>query len=256
MKLGTLLAEHLKQHEVYSLNSFAVKTKKEPKFFANAPCYAQFRGQTRIQEFAISIRPYKWHRKDWSKAKEKAYLKYCNEIMQSSHYAHCFLTKDTKNHTRYSISMNVDVTPGEVIGAAVALRMGYEYSGCVDNYWFLRKNGVSVNTALLLCNSFSPDGIPRGKSGHSLFGDLDWDKAISFIKKGLKPIGETVKKGNTNFSIFKTNRSQRGAEYYNNEPHTLFNNCYSETLKKTNFGNIKVYDLDKIVELAKELDNA
>lgn len=259
MKAGTALQRRLVNENLNSLNSFAMKMQGDRNFIyvVNTICFAKFSYdyEGALAEFAMSLN----HAMKRKYIDMKQYILFCNEVIKHSKFKHCFISRNASNADKYGINLRVDITPSELIAACIALRLGYEFSNSLTTYWMLRGKGLSVDTSLALCTFFDVEGseMPNNNSNHYLFGALDEQILFNYLKNGLRidPKAKLVSEGNRDYRIFYTTysapKNNRHGERYTT---TFFNDCYSENVKKGNFGNVQLLDIDKIVEKAKAIE--
>jgi hypothetical protein len=128
----------------------------------------------------------------------KAYIKY---ILNDSPWAGCFVTKRLSDAVQHGVKFNLDMDVSALVGAAIALREGWELKAKLILFTELTKKGYSGNAAYLTASFLQRHGtgfMQAGmNSGHSaLHVSMEWVGLKKFFIEGYpatkKPI-RTVK---------------------------------------------------------------
>lgn len=260
MKAGTALQRSIKDTPVRSLNSFSMKLKGDKyfRFPRNVVCFSSFSysNEGPLEEFGMTLSHAKcqgFH------VNFEQYKKYCNEVIKYSKFKHCFISKNVNMAEEYGINLRVDITPSELIGACIALRLGYEFPNTLSTYFLLREKGLSVDSAIALSPFFDAIGAlaTGNNTNHYLFGALSEEILFNYLKNGLRiPKGtQLVSEGNRDYRIFYTTwsapKNVRHGEKYTT---TFFDGLWSKNTIEGRFGKTNLLDIDKIVEKVKTIE--
>lgn len=150
-----------------------------------------------ITSLALNIKRHYDVFNERSKGGAIMYKRYAEYILNYSPWSPCFHHYGIDNAIIHGVLMDVDKPIEELVGAAVALREGSEYSHKLPLFCDLLDNGYSGNVAYLLSSALTDSYQFRGlESSHkTLGGDMDVNLLFMFFKKGyikqgLKPYRE------------------------------------------------------------------
>jgi hypothetical protein len=146
------------------------------------------------------------HLKDKDVALFKTYLKY---ILTESPWASCFTTKRVADAMRYGVKFNLDMDVSAIVGAAIAIREGWEYKAKLQPFTALLKDGYVGNVAYLVSSFVGPSKANwvingMGSSHQVLSRNIKWTAISKFFKRGYLPYGKDIKNtAEANYRIFE-----------------------------------------------------
>ena len=142
-----------------------------------------------------------------------AYKEYISWVLCKSPWAMAFKTKHVWVATRYGIEMDVMVSHNIIAAAAIALRLGSEYTDFSVNWKLFMKHGMTANQAFLAA-SFTNLITKNGKKeisfnfhmgGHHVVSTSQRFKGlVKFLENGYSKEEQSKKpfnKGSTRYSI-------------------------------------------------------
>lgn len=210
-----------------SLNDWIVlfKGKEEYTKFFNAPCFAQFNNMNgAIERLVISLKNARVCYKVASNNQE-IFEQYVDYIYNRSPWADCFINKkDIKQVLDEGYELNPEFGISRLVGAAIAIRDGYEYQNRLVVFKHFVEEGFSESVAHLLafCLNFDGDSfnVSSMTNSHTIFdGGQVAEELFKFYREGYhldvalkeKPIKEGK---NGNYLVSKAIASWCGKGAY------------------------------------------
>jgi hypothetical protein len=177
---------------------FAIRFTGGDRFYEDAPCHAQFKRPWRgkidstnvleavehIQEnldHIINVRPENQTKESTTKA-YKAYVKW---MLNESPWKDCFITKSVSHALRYGVYYNVDMNHACLLSAAVALRIGSEYTNMLYQFQDHLSKGKSPLVSWLLANIYDATTMKRKYlegTHHTIVKSQDVVQFFNFFK--------------------------------------------------------------------------
>lgn len=185
------------------LCSFGAENKAGRRVFHNsAPCHASMGylnlpGEiTKVvyclrHDIQYQLKPYSVKADD-----HKAYVEY---ILNGSPWSVAFETKDFKEASTKDIYMNVEVNRNVLVGAMVAVRVGFEKMGRSKMFKKMLDAGHHPHTCFLLACRYTDDGLGGYRTiewggGHDVLDqNRKFDSLIKFFKEGYHEPEGTLK---------------------------------------------------------------
>lgn len=218
--LRALLTDHVKGNQILAraaVADFAIKYKhKGVDFFIEHPCHAQLRwgryddphAKEEIKGIALYVNG--WYN-DISKSEKESYLTYIKWVLKESPWAVCFKTKTAKTAIEKGVTMNVDRNVSELVGAAIALREGWEFSNRLPIFKEALENGATLPSAYLVGCCLLKDGdrysLNSLLGGHTaLCGTMDFRALMAFFREGYEEGLNGIRKdqNQTSYRVFDT----------------------------------------------------
>lgn len=231
------------------------------------PCHAElrwFRDEGEKEEITdIALFMKFWHSQvpdEWS----GMYMKYVQWILKDSPWACCFKTKTASIAIEKGVTMNVDRNVSELLGAAIALREGWEYQNRLPMLQYCLDKGASLPVAYLMGQainknrdgSFSRNSMQGGHS--AIHGDMDFDALMSFFREGYATGLKGIRNDPTQntYKVFDTITSRAAKPYYETKDTDKFSTkLFAVTQPKITgegWGKIERYsehDIDNMISL-------
>lgn len=197
------------------------------RFEIDNPCHAMIRwsaeARTEGEELTdIALYLKSWYRRVPDESK-KTYIKYVQWILKSSPWASCFKTKTASIAIEKGVTMNTDKNISELMGAAIALREGWEFAERLPMFQYCLDIGTSYETAYLMGQaakeSVNKEAWHKNtmSSAHSAInGDMDWDALLEFFRSGYEPglKGMRFDKTQNSYQVFDTITSRADRGYF------------------------------------------
>lgn len=200
------------------------------------------------------------------------YDKYLHHMLNDSPWASACITKDIAEAYRDGILMDVNKNVSVIVGAAIAIREGWEHSQRLRLYNELLDKGVNSNVAYLVSAyvGYKPSGkefaITGIAQGHMvLHQSLEWKALRRFFREGYDPELKGIAKDTTQCQYFIFNtivRSTSQDKYYgarvtNGSMEKVFDKVLDAQVEGEGFAKrtvIKQENVDRLVDfLTKEL---
>lgn len=212
-----------------------------------------------------------YRKKQVSERMKLVYDEYLHYMMNDSPWAVACVTKSIAEAYRDGISFDVNQNVSILVGAAIAIREGWEHGSRMRLFGELMDKGVIGNVAYLVSAymGYKPDGqnyaITGINQGHMvLHQTLPWDKVRKFFREGyatnLKGIGKD--QSQTSYAIFNTITGVKGDKFYGSRVdkghiEEFFTKAIDAKVEGEGFAKKTVVDqacVDRLVEfLTKEL---
>lgn len=160
--------------------------KSKPRVYAGDVCNARMTwgydvpDDDEMTEMMICI---KRHVMVMSAKQVVEYIPYVNWILQFSPWAPCFLTKTYEEAVEKGVLMNLDENVSHLMGAAIALRQGSEFSKLTPLFNELMADGVDGWTAFLVSNYVYKIGWELRVTGLTPHHVLSSEMPIHLIRK-------------------------------------------------------------------------
>lgn len=196
--------------------SYALRFRKTgTRFHINDACHASMRWMgheqtegNELSEIALSV-------SHWlsriNKSNVKAYRAYVKYILNESPWAKCFLTKQVGAAINHGVLMNVDLHLSMLVGAAIALRGGWEYQDKLPLFLNCIKKGYSGHVAYLVSGHLGRDSkdkfyVTGFNGGHQVLSGIyqSWEHIRKFFREGYAGDFDGVRKSpnQTRYSVF------------------------------------------------------
>ncbi len=138
---------------------------------------------------------------------QPAFHKYIHYILNDSPWSKCFLTKKVGTALRYGVKFNLDMTNSQVVGAAIALRSGWEFQEKLELFHELSKKHP-LNTAFLVGFLLTYAGGKYLQSGfncghHCLNTEMKWKEVKRFFIEGYKDRNKPIRTTRESYKVFK-----------------------------------------------------
>jgi len=188
--------------------SYALRFKKrEDKFHAKDVCNARMKWEyganPRIEgdemteivmDVKVAITNY--FKKDL--VGEKNFKQYMKYILNDSPWASCFITKRVSDAIQHGVKFNLGMDVSALIGAAIALREGWEYKPKLNTFAALMKKGYSGNVSYLVSAYMRQVGdkwtVLGMNSGHHVLSvGMEWEDLRKFFREGYSPADKPIR---------------------------------------------------------------
>lgn len=241
------------------VSSYALRfSHRGDKVHANDVCNARMKwpnwegkaeGET-LNEIVMDVN--KTISKRFNAKERRQFLPYLNFILNDSPWAKCFITKSTSVAMRHGVKFNVDMGVSQLMGAAIALREGWEYGWKIPMFNKLLKKYppiVAYMVASYFCpvkNGLSPDGF---RSSHQVLSHaMSWEKLKKFLKNGYAKDGKPIRTVYENdYQVFNTIAPN---EYDGHSLGNQFRKASQPIVKGKGFGEVHSYPKDRGIMLA------
>lgn len=195
-------------------------SKDAPRFQIDDACHARMCWQgykddgekdKQIVNIAMSIKQSLSHQTDAFKPWYKEYVHY---VLNDSPWKPCFLTHDTEEALEKGILFNVDDNISHLVGAAIVLREGHEYSSKLKTFHDVLAKGYSGNVAYLVSFFITNGMFFDDPTGHKAFHpDMKVQEIKDFFTLGYRTGQKAARTDRGEYAIFSS--IQRQEKYVN-----------------------------------------
>jgi hypothetical protein len=210
----------------------------EEKMACDAICYAQVRNHSPIVEFATSLIN---HKKHLTVDEMVIFKKWVEYLITISPWAKCYNPTTVEDALENGISFNTDLPHSQLVGAAIALREGHEYSRRLYTFDHMLEQGYNGNVAYMISMNVSINKDlkvtqVRCSDNHTALTDkAPDDEIISFFTKGFPDLKQKpCKEKSDAFKIYNT--ATPSSDSYGQETDDSFYKTVHRALKSKKTG--------------------